>query len=187
MNFPALFNDTWEQSRQNILPLLINTLILLAVSLISFGILAPVAMAGYCSSIHRMVKDGREPQAADLFCEMRLFIPLAVFGLATLLTVLFGIMFFVLPGIIVIFALSFTCLYMIPLMVDKRLGIVDAVKESFAMARRGPVMDHILTILIIIGAQIVGGSFLLGTLVTTPLTTVFLMNVYEYKLDHDFL
>jgi hypothetical protein len=81
MNFETLFRHTWEQSRNNALPLIINTLILVSVSVMSFGILAPVATAGYISSVLQLVKDQRRPRPSDLFSEMDLFISLAIFGI----------------------------------------------------------------------------------------------------------
>jgi hypothetical protein len=185
MNFVQLFEDTWEQSRRHLLSLFIITLVLLAVSVVSFGILAPAATAGYCGSILRMVRHGREPGAADLFSELRLFFPLAFFGLGVLLLTALGMMLFLVPGILILAGVAFSCLYMIPLMVDRRMGLIDAVRESWAMARRGPVTDHLVTLLIVVGVQVLGGSLLLGTLVATPLTTVFLMNVYEHRQGHD--
>ncbi len=185
MDFKQLFELTWVQSKQYLVPLLILSLVLMGISIITLGILGPVAAAGFYSSILRMVKEDREPKATDVFSEMGLFLPLLVFSAVALIVVSLGFLFFILPGILICIALVFYCLYMLPLMVDKRLGLMDALKESYAMSRRGPLSDHIVVLIIITGVQVIGSSFVLGTLITTPLAAVFLMNVYEHKLAHD--
>lgn len=185
MDVKMLVEATWEQSRRHILPLLILSLILLAVSILSFGILAPVASAGYYDAILKMVRYDREPVPADIFSKMHLFLPLLVFGLACVAVISLGFLLMVIPGVIITLAICFCCMYMMPLMVDKQLGVIDAIKESYAMVRRGSMTDHIITLVIFIGVQALGSSVLLGALVTTPLSTVFLMNVYNHIQGHD--
>ncbi len=185
MNFTKLFEQTWDQSKNNIVPLLINTLVLIVICVVTLGILAPVAFAGYYSSILKMVRDDRQPQPGDIFSEMGLFFPLLIFGIASVLLIMIGFALLIIPGLIISIALAYACLYMIPLMIDKSLGLSDAIKESYAMAKSGNVADHIIVLVIIIGLQSLGSSFVLGTFLTTPLTTVFLMNVYEYKLKSE--
>ncbi len=187
MDYVKLVENTWNQSKENLLPLLIVTLVFISISVVTFGILAPAAYAGYYRSIHQMVKYSRVPQARDVFSELRLFFPLLLFSVASALLIALGFFLLLLPGILISFAIAFSCLYMIPLMVDKNLGLFDAVKESYAMSRRGSIFDHIIVMLMIFGVQFIGGSFILGTVLTTPLTAVFLVNVYEYKCQNEIL
>nr|WP_320192568.1 hypothetical protein [uncultured Desulfobacter sp.] len=187
MDFKQIFELTWEQSKNNIVPLLILSLLFVVISTITFGILAPVAMAGFYHSIDRMVKEGRTPDAKDIFSQIGLILPLLGFSIATFIILFIGYSLFVLPGLIMSLALAFFSLYMIPLMVDKGFGVIAAFKESCAMSLRGALTDHLIVLLVFIGANLIGGSFYIGVIVTTPLTCVFLFNVYEHKLANQFI
>ena len=181
MDFRNLLETTWSLSMKNMVPLLMITLMLMGMSLFSGGILAPVALAGYTHSILRMVRDGREPMATDLFSQMRLFFPLLLFGVLAFFCVFIGYLLLVVPGIAVSIALLFCCTYMLPLMTDTGMGLVEALKESFAMACGGKIAEHAVVVTIYGVVTMIGGSFLLGILVTMPLATVFLMLAYEER------
>jgi len=185
MNFVKMIEATWDQSKDHIVPLLINSLVLVVVSTVTLGILAPVCLAGYCGSILKMVRFGREPKAADIFSEMRLFFPLLIFTIVVGVATFLGYSLLVLPGIVISVGILYVCLYMIPLMVDKNIGIVDALGESWSMSKKGKIIDHIIVIVIIMGLQAIGSSFIVGAFVTTPLSTVFLMNAYEFQLKNN--
>jgi len=157
------------------------TLAMVAVSFFTLGILAPVTMAGYMQSILLMIRDGREPKVQDIFSHMRLFFPLLAFGILVLLVVLTGFSLLVIPGIAVVLAVAYCCLYMLPLMTDKELGLVDAVKESFSMTTSGSWTDNLAVFIIFIGVISLGSTTFIGSLFTQPFSTIFLMSVYEER------
>ncbi len=130
MDFKKMIESTFNQSLKNIVPLIITTLVLVGVSILSFGILAPVMLAGYTKSILDMVRIGREPTPRDLFSQLGLFLPLSLFTLVLFIVVAIGFFLLFLPGLIIILAATFYLIYMIPLMVDKNLGLVAACKKS---------------------------------------------------------
>ena len=90
MDFKKTIELTFSQSMENIVPLLIITLVFIGVSVISFGILAPVLMAGYYQSVLDMIRSGREPAPKDLFSQMRLFLPLSIFYIILLVIISIG-------------------------------------------------------------------------------------------------
>lgn len=179
MNFKELIELAWSETLKNIVALLILTIVFLGVSVLTLGILAPVAMAGYTQSILLMVRSGREPKPADVFSHMHLFFPLLGFGILTFIAVAIGYMLFVLPGILLTIAVLFYCIYMIPLMTDKDFGIMDAIKESIAMVKRENMIDHIIVVVLYSAVQMIGSTVVIGALITMPLATAFLMLVYE--------
>jgi len=181
MDFKRHLETAWQTTLGSIAPLLVMTLALLAVCAITLGILAPVVMAGYTQSIILLLRERREPRVQDLFAQMNLFLPLLGFGVLVFLAVMIGFLFFVLPGFIIILAVAFCCFYMLPLMTDRHLGVVEAVKESYAMAMRDNLVDHIAVVVIYIGVMAIGGSIFIGALFTQPLATVFLASVYLEK------
>ena len=181
MDFKKHMVLAWELTLKHIVSLVLMTLVMSGVSIVTLGILAPVLMAGYMQSILLMIRDGREPKIQDLFSEMRLFLPLFGFGIVVFIAVIIGFMVFVIPGFLVIIAVSFCCLYMLPLMTDKQLGLVEAIKKSYAMAVRDNISEHIVVAILFLAISGIGGSFFIGFLFTQPLATIFLLSVYREK------
>jgi len=182
MDFKKHLETAWQLTLKFIAPLILMTLVMFIVGCVTLGILAPVTMAGYMQAILLMVREGREPKVQDLFSQMRLFFPLLAFGIVVFIVIMIGFMLFVLPGIIVALAICFGCLYMLPLMTDKQMGLIDAIKKSCAMAKQGTILDHIVVTLLFMGISGIGGSVFIGWLFTQPLATVFLLSVYEEKM-----
>ena len=183
MDFKKHFMTAWKLTLEFIVPLILITLVMIVVSVVTIGILAPVTMAGYMQSLLLMVRDRREPKIQDLFSEMRLFFPLLLFGIITCIITSIGFMLLFLLGLLVLIALAFCCLYMLPLMIDKRLGIIEAIKESYSMAVSGNIVEHIIVAVLFFGISAIGSSFLLGSLFTQPLATIFLLSVYDEKVS----
>ncbi len=183
MDFKKHLETAWHLTLKFIVPLIIMTLVMFVVCMLTIGILAPVTLAGYMQSVLLMVREEREPKIQDLFSEMQLFFPLLGFSIVILILLMIGYMLFVLPGLIVTFAVSFCCVYMLPLMTDKGLGLIDAMKESYAMAIKGPVQDHVVVVILYIGIMAVGSSVFIGALFTQPFASIFLLSVYEERMN----
>lgn len=181
MDFKTHLESAWKLTLAHIIPLIFMTLVMTVVSGLTLGLLAPVTMAGFIHAIILLVRDGREPKIQDVFSQMRLFIPLLLFGIVCGIAIMIGFMILFLPGILLTLAITFCCLYMIPLMTDKGLGLTEAIKESYHMSIRGQVMDHVVVAVLYIGIIAIGGSFFIGFLFTCPLATVLLASVYLEK------
>jgi hypothetical protein len=181
MDFKRHLEKAWNLTTGNLLSLILMTLVMFVVSFVTLGILAPVTMAGYMHAVLLLVRSGREPKVQDLFSEMRLFFPLLGFSILVFLATLIGFILLVLPGVVVILAVCVFCLYLIPLMTDRRLGLIEAIKESCAMSVGGNFLEHIVVAIIFFGISAVGQSVFVGWLFTQPLATVFLLAVYEEK------
>ena len=182
MNFKKHLETAWNQTLQFIAPLIFMTLVMFVVSSLTLGILAPVAMAGYIQSILLILRDGREPKIQDIFSQMRLFLPLFGFGIVVFLLTLIGFVLFVLPGVLFIFVVLFFCFYMIPLMTDQKLGLIEAIKKSYAMSMEGNKLDHLVAIILFVGITAIGSSIFIGLLFTQPLAMIFFVSVYEEKI-----
>jgi len=181
MDFKKHIVRAWELTWQFIVSLVLMTLVMSGVAVITLGVLAPVTMAGYMQSILLMIREGREPKIQDLFSEMRLFLPLLAFGIVAFVAVIIGFMLLIIPGFLAIMAISFCCLYMLPLMTDKKLGLFEAIKQSYNMAVRDNIPEHIVVAILFLAISGIGGSFFIGFLFTQPLATSFLLSVYEEK------
>ncbi len=183
MDFKAHLENAWQITLKYIVSLIILTLVADAIAFISFGILGPVIWAGYFQAIIYLVRNSREPKIQDLFSEMSLFMPLLGFGIIIVIVLLIGFSIFFLPGVVIACAISFVCLYMIPLMTDKNYGLMDAIKESFKIVTGSKMVEHIIVTIIFLGISAIGGSVAIGWLFTQPFATVFLALVYEETIN----
>lgn len=179
MDFKYHLESAWKMTLQYIAPLIFMTLAMIVISIITFGILAPVAMAGYMHSILLLIKEGREPKVQDVFSQMRLFLPLFCFGIVVFFITIIGMMLLFIPGVLFLLAVSFCCIYMLPLMTDRNLGLIDAVKKSYSMVTKDSIVDHVVVYILFIGISAIGSSVFIGSLFTQPLATIFLLSVYE--------
>jgi hypothetical protein len=182
MDFKAHLETAWNMTLKYIASLIIVTLVMVVVSFFSLGFLAPVTMAGYMQAVLLMLREGREPKVQDLFSHMRLFFPLLGFSIIVFIAVLIGYLLLILPGILLMVAVSFCCLYMLPLMTDRNSGLIDAIKESYSMTVKGNTVDNIAVFIIFIGLVFIGSSVFIGCLFTQPFATIFLLSVYEEKI-----
>ena len=183
MDFKRHIENAWNLTLKHIVSLILLTLVFVGVSAITCGILAPVIMAGYTQSLLLLIRNGREPKVQDLFSFLKLFLPLLGFGLAVLVVTAIGFSLFFLPGILITVAITFFCIYMIPLMTDKQMNVVDALKESYALSRRGEIVDHVVLVIIFIAITMIGGTVFIGVLFTQPLATLFLLSTYEERIN----
>lgn len=183
MDFKSHVETAWNLTLKHILPLILMTLTMVVVSGLTLGILAPVTLAGYMHSILLMLREQREPKVQDIFSQMKLFFPLLGFGIVVLVLTTIGFMLLAVPGIILALAISFFCLYMIPLMTDKSLGLIPAIKQSYAMVTKDKAQDHIIVLIIFLGICWVGSLVVVGWLFTQPLATVFLISVYQETVN----
>jgi uncharacterized membrane protein len=179
MDFKYHLETAWKMTLQYIASLIFMTLAMIAISILTLGVLAPVTMAGYMHSILLLVRERREPKVQDIFSQMRLFFPLLCFGAVVFIITMIGLLLLFLPGVLFLLAVSFCCLYMLPLMTDRNLGLIDAVKQSYSIVTREPIVDHIVVFILFIGISAIGSSLFLASLFTQPLATIFLLSVYE--------
>ncbi len=172
----------WSTTLQFLGPVLLLTVVQIVVTILTLGIFGPVTFAGYCQSLLQGIRDGRPPEIKDLFSQMSLFFPLFGFGLLVFIATTIGIMLFVLPGIVVIGCTFFACLYLLPLMTDRREGLLDALKSSWQMALQDPVADHIIILIVYVVIVSIGSSIPFLILLAQPLAMFILLSVYEDRL-----
>lgn len=181
MDFQLHFERSWKTFTAFLPGMLISTIVLLGGCILSFGVLAPVLTAGYMQSLLLAMREGRKPQVKDLFGQLHLFLPLLGFTLLIGIAVFFGLAMLVLPGLAIIVALAFFCMYLLPLMTDQKLGLVAALQESYRMAIQQPVSEHVAVVAVYLVLTSLGSSTGLGSLITTPFASLFVVSVYEVK------
>ena len=184
MDFKKHVLLAWNLTLTHIVSLILMTLVMIGISILTFGIMMPVIMAGYMHSILMLIRSGREPKMQDLFSQMRLFLPLLAFFIVVFIAVMIGFTMFFLPGLIISLGVVYCCIFMIPVMIDRHTGLMDAVKESYHMAMSGPIADHVALVILFVGINMIGSSFIIGALFTQPLATILLISIYDEKSGH---
>jgi len=182
MDFKKHLETAWHLTLKFIAPLIFMTLVMACASFLTLGILAPVAAAGYIQAILLMFREGREPKIQDVFSRMDLFLPLLAFEVIAVIATAVGLSLLVLPGVLISLAIAFGCLYMLPLMTDRNMKLMDALKESFSMSFQGNTADHFVVTLLVIGISWIGVNTVIGWLFTQPMATIFLVSVYEERM-----
>ena len=183
MDFKKHLERGWQNTLEFIGPVILLTFVQVLATIVSLGILGPVTAAGYMKSLLLAAREGRTPDVKDVFSEMSLFLPLLGFSLVVMIAIGIGFMFVIIPGFILSALAIFACLYMLPLMVDRRLGTIDALKSSWEMANRKPIADQAIITIIYVALLSIGGSIGgFGILVTQPLATFIVLSVYQERL-----
>lgn len=183
MNFKHHLERAWRLTIDNLVPLILMTLVMVVVSALTLGILAMVTLAGYTKSILLMIRTGREPKLGDVFSEMKLFLPLLGYSLAVVVVTAIGFALLFIPGVILACAIAWASMYMLPLMVDRQMGVIEALKESFRIvSSREDIMDHIVLLILLVGISAVGSSVFIGWLFTQPFAMILLLSAYEEKV-----
>ncbi len=183
MDFKEHLGTAWNATLQFIVPVILLTLVQMIVIIFSFGILAPVTTAGYMQSLLLALREGREPKIGDLFTEMRLFLPLFIFGLLAMIATFLGFALLILPGFLVVAFLVFATIYMMPLMSDRNMGLMDALKESWSMATKAPISNQLILMVLYLVIISLGSSIAVAVLFTQPLATFLVLSVYEERLQ----
>jgi hypothetical protein len=178
MDFKKLIVSSWQHTIQYIGPILLLTFVQLLVIVFSLGILAPVTTAGYIDSLLRVVREQRPPEVRDLFSQMKLFLPLFGFFLLAAIAAFIGFSLLVLPGFIVVGFVAFAAFYLIPLMIDRGLGLFEALRKSWDMALKAPVTDHLIVTIIYVAIMSLGSSLPFAFLITQPLATFIMVGAY---------
>jgi len=185
VDFKEHLTTAWQNTLKFIGPVLILTLAHILVSVFTLGILAPVTTAGYMQSLLLALRQGREPEVKDLFSEMRLFLPLLLFGLLVTVFLFIGFTLLIVPGILITAGLIFGTIYTVPLMTDTRRGLMEALKTSWSMATREPWTDQLILTLLYLVIMSLGASVAVAVLFTLPLATFLVLSVYEERLRQD--
>ena len=139
-----------------------------------FIVLSSVAGIGFvkiCLDVH----DGENASLNDLFVLVHLFVKYFISSILSMLAVLAGLVFLIVPGIIILVRLSFFDF----LIVEYESGPVAALRQSFGLTR-GHTGELIIFSLALLGLNLAGALCLgFGLLITFPVTMM--ARTYYYR------
>jgi hypothetical protein len=129
---------------QDLAPLIVGALIAGALSVLTIGILAGPLLASLYGMVIGRVRDGRRPEVRDVFAGLDRFWSYA--AAALVLVLLVGLASLTVVGG---FALATIWLYVFPLMVDRDLGLGEALKTSRDMVMRSGFWEHLALVVVL--------------------------------------
>jgi hypothetical protein len=157
--------QAWRLFVKDIGPLLIAGLITVALSVLTIGILAGPLTAGLYGMVMARVREGRQPEVGEVFNQFDRF--WSFLGAALVLVILIGLAFFTIIGG---FLLATIWLYVFPLMVERGMGLGEAMKTSKDMVVENGFWEHLALVLILaIIGSVANGAL---AIIAMPFTVV---------------
>jgi hypothetical protein len=143
LDIGLVFKQGWRLFVKDIGPLIIGSLIVGVLSILTLGILAGPLAAGLYGMVVKRVRDGQPAGVGDVFGQMNRF--WSFFAAALVLVVLIGLASLTIIGGIL---LATIWLYVFPLMVDRGMGISDAMSESYRLVRTAGFWEHLALVIV---------------------------------------
>lgn len=158
-DFGVAFKQGWRLFVKDLGVLIIGTIVAVALSVLTIGILAGPLIGGLYGMVVGRVRDGRTPHVGDVFGQFNRF--WSFFGAFWVLAILIGLASLTIVGGILLAAIW---LYVFPVMVDRKMGFGDAMSESYRVVK-GAFWEHVALVIIgvVIGSLANGALMLLAT------------------------
>ena len=144
MNFQAYLEDTYRIIKEEPVILILGGLLVQLLTVFSLGILAGPLIGGYTLLVILYLRENRKPTFNDIFSGLQQFANLFPYFLVLLL-IFFGFMLLILPGLL--FATWW--LYVLPLMVDKKMSFTDAMRLSMNKVNEKGFLMHLVFLLLV--------------------------------------
>ena len=165
------FKSGWNAFTADIVPLLVGTLIAGILSVITLGILAGPLAAGLYSMVVGRVRDGRRAQIGDVFSCMNRF--WGFLWAAIVLVVLIGLASLTIVGGVL---LATIWIYVFPFMVDRKMGLSDAMTASYHQVVDNGFWEHLALVVIFFAIGAVANGWV--GIITTPFTIALVTAAY---------
>ena len=165
------FKGGWNAFTADIVPLLVGALIAGFLSVITLGILAGPLTAGLYSMVVGRIRDGRRAQIGDVFSCMNRF-----WGFLWAAIVLFVLIALASLTIVGGVLLATIWLYVFPFMVDRKMGLTDAMTASYHQVVDNGFWEHLALIVVFFAIGAVANGWL--AILTTPFTIAVIVAAY---------
>lgn len=155
MNFQACLENTFRMIKAEPIILILGGLVVQLLTILTMGILAGPFLGGYFLLIIYYLRENRKPVFNDIFSGLQQFANLLPYFFV-LLTILIGFMLLILPG----FVLATWWIYVLPLMVDRKISFSEAMKISTKKVNETGFFMHLAFLLLISVLPIILLNFL---------------------------
>jgi hypothetical protein len=172
-----VFKGGWNAFTADIVPLLVGGLIAGILSILTLGILAGPLVAGLYSMVSRRIRDGRRAEIGDVFsCMDRFWTFLAA---AIVLVVLIGLASLTIIGGVL---LATIWIYVFPFMVDRKMGLADAMTASYHQVVDNGFWEHLALVVVFFAIGAVANGWV--GILTTPFTIAVVTAAYFVTRGH---
>ena len=172
------FKKGWDAFTADIVPFLVGALIAGLLSVITLGILAGPLTAGLYNMAIRRMRDGRRAEIGDVFsCFDRFW---SYLWAAIVLVVLIGLASLTIVGGVLLATVWF---YVFPFMVDRRMGLGEAMSASYHRVVDNGFWEHLALLVIFIAVSAVANGWV--GIVTFPFTIAVIAGAYFASHDYD--
>ncbi len=172
------FKKGWHAFTSDIVPFLVGALIVGALSVITLGILAGPLSAGLYSMAVGRLRDGRPAEIGDVFsCFDRFW---SYLWAAIVLVVLIGLASLTIVGGVL---LATIWIYVFPFMVDRRMGLGEAMSASYHRVVDNGFWEHLALVVIFFAVSAVANGWV--GIVTFPFTIAVITGAYFATRDYD--
>lgn len=156
-----------------------ETAILLRLLAVLSGVILPIIIMMGLINISIKFNDNIKVEFSDFFSKYYLFFKVVAASIISGILVLLGFIFFIVPGIILIIKFQFVTF----LIIDQEMGPIEALRKSYAITK-GVKWELYLFAQLLFLINILGLlAFVVGILVTYPLTFVARAFVYRRLLS----
>jgi len=165
LDIGLVFKQAWHLFVKDIGALVIGSLIVGALSILTLGILAGPLAAGLYGMVVKRVRDGQQPAVGDVFGQLSRF--WSFFAAALVLGILIGLASLTVIGGIL---LATIWLYVFPLMVDRGMGLGEAMSESYRLVKQAGFWQHLALIIVFVALTSLANGWL--SILATPFLVV---------------
>jgi hypothetical protein len=172
------FKKGWDAFTSDIVPFLVGSLIAGLLTILTLGILGGPLVAGLYNMAIRRMRDGRRAEIGDVFsCFDRFW---SYLWAAIVLVVLIGLASLTIVGGVLLATIWF---YVFPFMVDRRMGLTDAMSASYHRVMDNGFWEHLALLVIFIAISAVANGWI--GIITTPFTIAVVAGAYFASRDYD--
>jgi uncharacterized membrane protein YvlD (DUF360 family) len=172
------FKKGWHAFTSDIVPFLVGALIAGILSVITLGILAGPLTAGLYNMAVRRLRDGRRAEIGDVFsCFDRFW---SYLWAAIVLVVLIGLASLTIVGGVL---LATIWIYVFPFMVDRRMGLGEAMSASYHRVVDNGFWEHLALIVVFFAVSAVANGWV--GIITTPFTIAVIVGAYFATRDYE--
>lgn len=172
------FKKGWDAFTADVVPFLVGALIAGVLSVITLGILAGPLVAGLYTMAVGRIRDGRRAEIGDVFAGFDRF--WSYLWAAIVLVVLIGLASITIVGGVL---LATIWIYVFPFMVDRRMGLTDAMAASYHRVVDNGFWEHLALVVIFIAIGAVANGWV--GVITFPFTVAVIAGAYFATRDYD--
>jgi uncharacterized membrane protein len=170
---PSLLRATWEVFQKHALVFVIGAIVVTFLSAFTLGLLAGPLFVGFIDLVRRAHR-GEAVQVGEVFSRFDSFGSSVVATFLIAICVAIGCSLLLVPGLLVALFSGFT----LHAIAYERLSAVDAIKRSVQIVREH-FLSVVVVFLLVSVVQTLGGSVVLGVLLTLPLGLIAITLTYE--------